>query len=72
MHKTKASQVLKVVTNNEEDEYLETEKIAKKIKAEIKQLPTLKQQYPTLDEQTLNNTIIPTLNEILVSVSPKF
>ena len=32
MHKTKASQILNVEANNEEDEYLETQKIAKKSK----------------------------------------
>ena len=72
MHKKKASQVLKLVNSKDEDEALETEKIAKKIKAEIKEVPGVKEEYPVLDEETLQNTIIPTLNEILVSISPKF
>ena len=70
--KQKASQALKLVNNKEEDEALKTEKIAKKIKAEIKEVPGVKEEYPVLDEETLQNTIIPTLNEVLVSISPKF
>ena len=72
MHKKKASHVLKLVNSKDEDEALETEKIAKKINAEIKEVPRVKEEYPVLDEETLQNTIIPTLNEILVSISPKF
>ena len=72
MHKKKASRVLKLVNSKDEDEALETEKIAKKIKAEIKEVPRVKEEYPVLDKETLQNTIIPTLNEILVSISPKF
>ena len=71
MHKKKASQVLKLVNSKDEDEALETEKIAKKIKAEIKEVPGVKEGYSVLDEETLQNTII-TLNEILVTISPKF
>ena len=70
--KQKASQALKLVNNKEEDEALKTEKTAKKIKAEIKEVPGVKEEYPVLDEETLQNTIIPTLNEVLVSISPKF
>ena len=32
----------------------------------------MKEEYPVLDEETLQNTIIPTFNEILESISPKF
>ena len=72
MHKAKASQILNVETNNKEDDFLETQKIAKKIKAEIKDLPSIKSEYPVLNEKTLTDTVIPTLNEILVSISSKF
>ena len=72
MHKKKASDVLKVVNNNEEDEQLEVDKIGKKIRAEIKELPSIKTEYPVLNEETLNNTVIPTLNNLLISISPKF
>ena len=72
MHKKKTSQVPKLVNSKDEDQPLETEKIAKNIKPEIKEVPGVKKEYPVLDEETLQNTIIPTLNEILVSISPKF
>ena len=72
MHKKKASQVLKLVNSKDKDEALETEKIAKKIKDEIKEVPGVKEEYPVLDEETLQNTIIPILISILVSISPKF
>ena len=38
----------------------------------MKEVPGVKEEYPVLDKETLQNTIIPTLNEILVSISPKF
>ena len=51
LHKKKASQVLKLVNIKYEDEALETEKIAKKIKAKIKEVPREKEEYLVLDEE---------------------
>ena len=44
MHKKKASQVLKLVNSKDKDEALITEKIAKKIKAEIKEVSGVKEE----------------------------
>ena len=51
LHKKKASQVLKLVNIKYEDEALEIEKIAKKIKAKIKEVPREKEEYLVLDEE---------------------
>ena len=66
MHKKKASQVPKLVNSKDED-HSKLRKFAKNIKPEIKEVPGVKKEYPVLDEETLQNTIILTLNEILVS-----
>ena len=72
MHKKKASEVLKVVNSHDEDENLQVDKIGKKIREEIKQLPKIKTEYPVLNEETLKNTVIPTLHDLLSCISPKF
>ena len=42
------------------------------IKSEIKSVSGIKDMYPMLDEKSLTETILPTLNDILVTISPKF
>ena len=72
MQKEKASTILKLVSNEEEDDYLEIEKASTQIKEEIKSLPGIRKGYPLLDDAKIENTILPTINNILVSISPKF
>ena len=57
-----------VVNNSEEDnESVEVDKIGKKIRSEIKELPVIKNEYLVLNKKTLNNSVIPTLNQLLIS-----
>ena len=72
MHKKKASTILDLVTNQNEDESLETEKVAMQIKSDIKNISGIKDKHPVLDEYLLTEIILPTLNNVLVTISPKF
>ena len=45
--------------------------VADKIKKEIKDVPTLKNKYPTLTQEQLLELHIPTLADLLALVSPK-
>ena len=73
MHKRKASTIFELVSaNEEEEESLEISKISKKMKSELKDITGIKENYPVLDEKTIEESIIPTLNEILVGISPHF
>ena len=73
MHKRKASAILELVSaNEEEEESLEISKISKKVKSELKDITGIKENYPVLDEKTIEESIIPTLDEILVGISPDF
>ena len=38
----------------------------------MKNVSGLKDKYPELDEKSLTETIFPNLNDILVTISPKF
>ena len=42
------------------------------IKSEMKNISGLKDKYPELDEKSLIETVLPNLNDILVTISPKF
>ena len=73
MHKRKASTIFELVSaNEEEEESLEISKISKKMKSELKDITGIKENYPVLDEKTIEESIILTLNEILVGISPHF
>ena len=72
MLKKKASKLLKLVSNEDEAESLDTAKIAKQIKSEIMNAVGIKDNYPVLDETAIQQAILPTLNEILINISPKF
>ena len=52
--------------------HLKLSKLPKKIKTEAKDAFGIKDSYPALDEASIKQTILPTLNEILVNISPKF
>ena len=56
----------------EEDDTIEIEKVAMKIKSELKDIPTIKENYPVLDPDELTELCLPTLNTLLSIVSPKF
>ena len=47
-------------------------KVAMQIKLKIKNASGNKDKYPVLDENLLNETILPTLSDILVTICPKF
>ena len=49
MHKTKAPTILNLVTNEDEDESLETDKVSMQIKSKIKNVCGTKDKYPVLD-----------------------
>ena len=68
----KAANLLKLVSNQDEDETLETEKVAKQIKSEVKDVHGITDKYPVLDDDTIADSILPTLNGLLVAISPKF
>ena len=70
MHKRKASTIFELVSANEEEE--ESLEISKKMKSELKDITGIKENYLVLDEKTIEESIIPTLNEILVGISPHF
>lgn len=42
------------------------------IKSEIKNVSGIKNMYLVLDEKSLTKTILPTLNDILLTIIPKF
>ena len=71
MHKKKATNLLQLVSNQDEDETLETEKVARQIKSEVKDVHGITDKYPLLDDDTIADSILPTLND-LVAISPKF
>ena len=59
MQKEKASTILKLVSNEEEDDYLEIEKVSTQIKEEIKSLPGIRKVYSLPDDakiETHNST----------------
>ena len=72
MHKEKASSIMKVVAEKEEDEHADIEKVSKQIKQELKDLPGIGNGYPVLDDNEINNSILPTVHDILLMISPKF
>ena len=72
MHKKKATDLLKLVSNQDEDETLETEKVAKQIKSKVKDVHGITDKYPVLDDDTIADSILPTLNDLLVAISPTF
>lgn len=49
MHKTKAPTILNLVTNEDEDESIETDKVSMQIKSKIKNVCGTKDKYPVLD-----------------------
>ena len=71
MHKRKAFTILNLVANQDEDKFLETDKVAMQIKSEINNVSGIKDKYPVLDENSLIETILPTLRDVLVAIFPK-
>ena len=57
MHKKKAFTILNLVANQDEDKFLETDKVAMQIKSEINNVSGIKDKYPVLDENSLIETI---------------
>ena len=70
MHKRKAFTILNLVANQDEDKFLETDKVAMQIKSEINNVSGIKDKYPVLDENSLIETILPTLRDVLVQFFP--
>lgn len=71
LHEKKTSTILDLVTNRDEDESLEPEKVALEIKSETKNVSGIKDKYPALDKISFTVTILPTLNDTLITISPK-
>ena len=71
MLKDKASSILNL-TQNDEDDSLAIKDTAKKIKSEVKDIVGINECYPVLNDETIQQAILPTLNEILINISPKF
>ena len=71
MHKKKAFTILNLVANQDEDKFLETDKVAMQIKSEINNVSGIKDKYPVLDENSLIETILPTLRDVLVAIFPR-
>ena len=56
----------------EEDDSLDINKIANTIKKEMKGVPKMKEEYPVLNSDEILKFILPTISELLTSISPKF
>lgn len=72
MYKRKPSSMFKIVTENSNEDDIDLHKVANKIRDEIKQVPTLKNEYPLLDQKALSQMWILMLENLLALVSPKF
>lgn len=72
MHCSKAATLVKLTKAQDEDDFIDTEKLAKQIKCELKECTGIKDQYPVLDEYEISNSISPTLNSLLLLISPQF
>ena len=72
LHKSRATELLKLVSCEDEDETANIERVANKIKSEVVSLPGLKNEYPVLSANHLEEICSPTLANLLKSISPKF
>ena len=72
MHCSKAATLVKLTKAQDEDDFIDTEKLANQIKCELKECTGIKDQYPVLDEYEISNSISPTLNSLLLLISPQF
>ena len=65
MYIKKASSMFKIASEKGNEDDISLHKVANKIMAEIKQVPTLKNEYPLLDQKALLEMCIPTLENLL-------
>ena len=72
MYNGKASNMFKIVSEKDNEDDIDLHKVANKTKAEIKQVPTLKNEYSLLDQEALSEMCISTLENLLALFSPKF
>ena len=72
MHKDRATELLKLVPSDLEDDARNIENVASKIKSEVKSLPGLGDEYPVLSTDYLSEICLPTLADLLRAISPKF
>ena len=72
MHKRKASNMFKMKCEKGNEDDINLHKVLNKIKAEIKQVPTLKNEYLLGDQEALSEMCISTLENLLALASPKF
>ena len=72
MHKEKAGKMFNLVQTKEEDDDTELERVASRLKSEIKEIPKLNDEYPVLDIDCLSESTLPTLKNVLQLISPKF
>ena len=70
MNKKKASSMFRIIEYKEEED-LDLKKAAAKIKQEITEVSTLKNEYPVLSDEAMSEFQIPTLNDLLSAVSFK-
>ena len=70
MHKQKATALFQVVSNVEEDNDIQVDTVANKIKKKIKTLPKLKDSYPPLDENSIWQSCSETILLLLAKISP--
>ena len=72
MHQKKASTMFQLHRFEEEDDSPDINKIANTIKKEMKGVPKMKEEYPVLNSEEISKCILPTISELLTSISPKF
>ena len=60
MHKRKASSMFQIASERDNESDIDLHKVANKIKAEIKQVHTLQNEYHLLDQEALPEMCIPT------------
>ena len=63
---------MKLTKGQDEDDFLDTKKLANQLKNELKECVGVKDQYPVLDETEISNSILPTMYDLLLLISPKF
>ena len=70
MHKQKATDLFQLVSYVEEDDDIQVDAVANKIKKEIKALPKLKDSYPPLDGKSILQSCSETILLLLAKISP--
>ena len=61
-----------MVGNQDEDEDIDINKVARQLKSELNKKPGIKRKYPVLDADELSDICLPTLKTMLETIPPNF